>query len=55
MADPVHFDDGKWWFYEETWADRQGPFDTEAAARTALSKYAKFLDDGIVDPDAEPI
>lgn len=55
MTDPVHFDEGQWWFYLETWHDREGPFNTEAAARTACAKYAKFLQDGIPDPEEEPI
>lgn len=53
--DPVHFDNGQWFFYEETWAHRQGSFATEAEARAACNRYAKFLDDGVVDPDEESI
>ena len=39
--DPVHRDAGEWWFWEETWADRSGPFDTEEEAREACNRYAK--------------
>lgn len=28
-----------WFFYDETWADVHGPYDTEALARTGLAKY----------------
>jgi hypothetical protein len=46
--DPVHQDpkDGKWYFYDETWADRYGPYDGEQEAREALKKYADPLDRG---------
>ncbi len=46
QRDPVHEEEGKWWFYDETWADRLGPFDTEEEARIAISEYADFLDRG---------
>lgn len=36
---PIHFEDGKWWFWDETWADRHGPFESEAAAEAALRAY----------------
>jgi hypothetical protein len=42
--DPVHVDaDGKWYFWEETWADKQGPFATEDEARTACTAYTRVL------------
>jgi hypothetical protein len=41
--DPVHEENGKWYFWEETWADRQGPFDTELQARNACEQYAQAL------------
>jgi hypothetical protein len=42
--DPVHQENGEWWFWDETWADRWGPFPTEAAARESLSRYVDHLD-----------
>lgn len=39
IQDPVHKDDNGWYFWEETWAFRQGPFDTIHQARLALTKY----------------
>lgn len=41
--DPVHCDEetGLWYFWEETWAQRQGPFGSEAEARFALKSYVK--------------
>ena len=37
--DPVHQDTDGWYFWEETWADRSGPFKTETLARAALKRY----------------
>ena len=45
--DPVHEEDGKWWFYDETWTSRHGPFDDKQAAEDALVAYvAKLEGDG---------
>lgn len=42
--DPVHrAEDGLWYFWDETWANRDGPFSDEAAAREALAKYVEWL------------
>ena len=42
-ADPVHidWDDDKWYFWDETWATRYGPYDSETAARRALKYYGR--------------
>jgi len=42
-ADPVHLEpaDQKWYFWDETWADRLGPYDTEVEARAKLVQYCK--------------
>ncbi len=38
---PIHKGkDGKWYFWDETWAFKHGPFDTEEEAQEALNKYA---------------
>ena len=44
-SDPVHRDgvDGRWYFWDETWADRLGPFATEEVARRRLYEYALEL------------
>ena len=42
--DPVHSEDGHWWFWDESWADRHGPFASEDEARRALSAYCDYLD-----------
>ena len=41
--DPVFNDDEGWWFWDETWADRLGPFDSEKQARDKLKDYVKRL------------
>jgi hypothetical protein len=50
LTDPVHQHDSKWWFYDEVWADRIGPYDTEEIAREQVKYYAEYLDTGVVDP-----
>lgn len=37
--DPVHQDYGAWWFWDETWGDRYGPYETEKQARAELRRY----------------
>lgn len=39
--DPVEQDTDGWYFWDETWADRHGPFDSEEKAREALDHYCK--------------
>lgn len=39
--DPVHRHNGKWWFWDETWADRVGPFETEGDADKAFNRYCR--------------
>jgi len=41
VGDPVCQFEGKWYFYDETWSDRSGPFDTEQEAREELDRYCK--------------
>jgi hypothetical protein len=43
-ASPVHkCDDDSWWFWDETWAFRHGPFATRWQAERALQRYAALL------------
>lgn len=37
--DPVHVMDGEWYFWDESWAESHGPFNTERLARKALMEY----------------
>lgn len=43
MVDPVHKENGGWYFWDETGADRVGPFDSEVQARDALKAYCEQL------------
>ena len=54
MVDPVHHDEGGWWFWDETEANRLGPFVDEVAARKALAAYCEWLDPGVNPPRAHP-
>lgn len=39
---PVHsHSDGTWWFYEETWADENGPYTSEIECIAKLESYCR--------------
>lgn len=38
---PVRHHDGKWWFWDETWSQEFGPYDTEEKAVRSLSRYCR--------------
>ena len=40
-SDPVHFHEDKWWFWDEVWANRMGPFETEEEVRKEIVRYCK--------------
>ena len=43
-ANPVHqHKDGTWWWYDETWADENGPYETKDAALLAMKKYVEEM------------
>lgn len=42
--DPVFHDVGGWFFWDETWADTIGGYDTEEEARYQLKRYGLYLD-----------
>ena len=45
-TNPVRFEDNAWWFWDEIWIDRYGPFETEEEATDACTEYCKGeLDD----------
>lgn len=44
--DPIHQWQGKWWFWDEIWADRIGPYETEEIARQQCDKYCEHLNSG---------
>lgn len=41
MTDPIYYEatTGKWYYYDETWADSVGPFDTREEADLSLMRY----------------
>jgi hypothetical protein len=39
VNDPVHERSDGWWFWDETYCQRCGPFDTEEHAKEALTYY----------------
>lgn len=41
MSDPIHEENGKWYFWNEVWADRYGPYDSKQKAIEQLKKYCK--------------
>lgn len=42
-TDPVFTHHGAWYFWDETWTQFLGPFDSEEKARKSLEQYAKYL------------
>lgn len=42
----IHEHEGKWWFWDEVWANRIGPYDTEGEARMWIRFYADYLSYG---------
>lgn len=54
--DPVHEGaNGQWYFWDETWANRHGPYPTRREAEDMLHCYCRFLEDGKCDCQASPI
>ena len=40
---PVHKYNGHWYFWDETWSERLGPYSTEKGAKIGLAKYCKAI------------
>jgi NTP pyrophosphatase (non-canonical NTP hydrolase) len=53
-TDPVHQEGDAWYFWDETWADRNGPFPDEATARAELKRYCEYLNSGPAERPPEP-
>jgi hypothetical protein len=45
-SDPVFAQDGEWYFYDEVWANRKGPYRTEQLARAGLLLYCEYEVEG---------
>jgi hypothetical protein len=41
---PIHQYQDRWWFWDEVWAHRVGPFETQEKAQEALKDYCDYLD-----------
>lgn len=52
-ANPVYCDERGWWFMDEVWAMRLGPFSDEATALKMLRRYADLDLEGKPDPHPE--
>ena len=52
--DPVHFIEFEgWYFWNESWSQAHGPYETEQQAREELKQYAEWLEGGGDDADQE--
>jgi gamma-glutamylcysteine synthetase len=41
---PIHKnDDDKWYFWDETWSNEIGPYDTQIEAEINFAKYVAYL------------
>jgi hypothetical protein len=36
-------ENGLWFFWDETWANNYGPYNTEEEAKQELDKYCKYI------------
>lgn len=41
--DPVHKTGRRWWYWDEAWGTRRGPFKTQHEARRAHDRYMRSL------------
>ena len=41
---PIHEHKGKWWFWDESWFHRYGPFESKEHAQDAFMVYCNYLD-----------
>ena len=40
-ANPIKYEDGAWWFWDECWCTKYGPFESESEAKMGLKQYVK--------------
>ncbi len=40
-SDPIHEESGSWYFWDETWGYRHGPYATREEATKELDRYCK--------------
>lgn len=53
-ADPVHQDESGFWFWDETWTVRYGPWATEAECRQQMDAYIDAMGLGYHPPAEKP-
>jgi len=41
LHDPVFLENSYWYFWDETWSDKHGPFSSETEAREVLESYCR--------------
>lgn len=44
--DPVHKHEGAWWYWDEAWADRHGPFTSRTRAEIDFAYFMHWLNTG---------
>lgn len=49
MADHVHWNQGGWYFWDESQTTEYGPYETETLARIKAEEYGRYLDNGEVN------
>lgn len=42
-SNPVRFEEDQWWFYDECWDDRLGPYKSKEEAAEACHRYHETL------------
>lgn len=48
---PIHYDKDGWWFWDEYWCDRYGPYKTKAKVEFKYKEYCKALEKGFQGDD----
>jgi hypothetical protein len=41
-SDPVHYEGGKWWFWDETWTKAMGPYPSRKQAEGAHRAFMRL-------------
>lgn len=49
-TDPIFAEDGSWFYWDETWTNKFGPFRSESLARASLKLYVEFELEGTARP-----
>ena len=41
---PIHEENGKWYFWDETWAHRMGPYDSREKVEKEFKSYIDIIE-----------